>query len=119
MEFSARLMRIAHDDAQIRLKRVVSMEAERFPKLAQRFYELGAKRALEELSRYFHEQIKRGRLIKEDTLLMSEHLFSLITSGPVRWKDLGIRCTYSSKDSKRRLQAAVKAFLRAYSRKRR
>jgi TetR/AcrR family transcriptional regulator of autoinduction and epiphytic fitness len=119
MEFSARLMRIAHADAQIRLKRVVSMEAERFPKLAQRFYELGPKRGMEELSRYFKEQIARGHLIKEDPLLMAEHLFGLITSGPVRWKDLGIRSTLGSKDSNRRLQAAVKAFLRAYSRNQR
>jgi hypothetical protein len=50
---------------------------------------------------------------------MAEHLFGLITSGPVRWKDLGIRSTVGSKDSKRRLQAAVKAFLRAYSRNQR
>jgi TetR/AcrR family transcriptional regulator of autoinduction and epiphytic fitness len=119
MEFSARVLRIALSDAQIRLKRVVSMEAERFPKLAQRFYELGPKRSLEELSRYFHEQIERGRFIKEDPLQMAEHFSSLITSGPIRWKDLGIPCTFGSKGSKRRLQAAVKVFLRAYSRKRR
>jgi hypothetical protein len=52
-------------DVQIRLRRVVSMEAERFPKLARRFYELGPKRNLEELSRYFHEQIERRRLLVE------------------------------------------------------
>lgn len=117
MEFSARVLRIALSDAQIRLRRVVSMEAERFPKLAERFYELGPNRVLGELSRYLNTQIKRGRLIREDPHTMAEHMEGLITSGPVRWKDLGICSSFGSKDSKRRLQAAVKAFLRAYSAK--
>ncbi len=115
MEFGARVLRIALADEQIRLLRVVSMEAERFRELAQRFYESGPCRAQEELSRYLKEQIKRGRLMKEDPRLMAEHLFALITSGHVRWKVLGLRERFSPRENQRRIRAAVKAFLRAYS----
>ena len=117
MEFGARVLRIADADDQLRLQRVVSMEAERFPELAHRFYELGPNRVLEELSRYLKAQIKRGRLIPEDPRMMAEHMAGLITGGDVRWKILGIRCALCPAENQRRLQAAVKAFLRAYSAK--
>jgi TetR/AcrR family transcriptional repressor of mexJK operon len=115
MEFGSRVLRIALSDEKIRLERVVSMEAERFPELAQRFFEVGPKRGHEELARYLEEQIKRGRLIREDAGLMAEHLVSLITGGPVHWRIFGLRVPGGVGHHKRRLQAAVKMFLRAYS----
>jgi TetR/AcrR family transcriptional repressor of mexJK operon len=117
MEFGARVLCMADADELVRLQRVVSMEAERFPELAQRFYELGPKRVLEELSRYLKVQIKCGRLVREDPHMMAEHMAGLITGGDVRWKILGIRCNCGPKENKKRLRAAVKAFLRAYSAK--
>ena len=117
-EFGARVLRIAMSEEKIRLERVVNMEADRFPELAAHFFELGPKRGHQELARYLKEQIKRGRLIAEDSQLMAEHLISLITGGPVHWRMLGLRDHVSAKDQKKRLQAAVKAFLRAYSTKR-
>lgn len=117
MEFGARVLRISDADEQLRLQRVVSMEAERFPELAHRFYELGPKRVLDELSRYLKVQIKAGRLIREDPHMMAEHLAGLITGGDVRWKILGIRCSVGPEENKRRVRAAIKAFLRAYSAK--
>lgn len=112
MEFGSRVLRIALSDEKICLQRVVSMEAERFPELAARYFELGPERGQERLSRYFREQIKRGRLINEEPHMMAEHLISLITGGPVTWKMLGLRNGSGSKD---RLQSAVRVFLRAYS----
>ncbi len=115
LEFGSRILRIAMSDEKIRLERVVNMEADRFPELAAHFFELGPKRGHEELSRYLQEQIKRGRLLAEDPQLMAEHLISLITGGPVHWRMLGLRDHVDVKDQKRRLQAAVKFFLRAYA----
>jgi TetR/AcrR family transcriptional regulator, mexJK operon transcriptional repressor len=115
MEFGSRVLRIALSDEKIHLQRVVNMEAERFPELAERYFELGPERGQERLSRYLREQIKRGRLIDEDPHLMAEHLISLITGGPVTCRILGVRNSSGSKDHRKRLQAAVKVFLRAYS----
>lgn len=114
MEFGARILRISLADDLIRLQRVVSMQAERFPELARRFYEIGPKRAVEKLSGYLREQIKRNVLLPEDPHLMAEHLIALITSGPGHWKILGNCCNYCPKEDKQHLQAAVKTFLRAY-----
>ncbi len=115
MEFGSRVLRIALSDEKIRLQRVISMEAERFPELAARYFELGPDRGYERLSRYLCEQIKRGRLINEDPHLMAEHLISLITGGPVTWRMLGLRIDSDSNDHRKRLQAALRVFLRAYS----
>jgi len=115
IEFGSRVLRVALSDEKIRLERVVSMEAERFPELGRRFYEVGPKRGQEQLSRYLKEQIKRGRLIEEDSQLMAEHLISLITGGPVHWRIFGLGGQCSSREQRKRLQAAVKTFLRAYS----
>jgi TetR/AcrR family transcriptional regulator of autoinduction and epiphytic fitness len=115
MEFGSRVLRIALSDEKICIQRVVSMEAERFPELAARYFELGPDRGQKRLSRYLREQIKRGRLINDDPHMMAEHLISLITGGPVTWKVLGLRNDSGSKNQRKRLQAALRVFLRAYS----
>jgi len=115
MEFGSRVLRIALSDEKIRLQRVVGMEAERFPELAARYFELGPDRGQKRLSRYLCRQIERGRLIKEDPHLMAEHFISLITGGPVTWKILGLRKDSGSKDHRKRVEAALRVFLRAYS----
>lgn len=115
LEFGSRVLRIALSDEKIRLERVVSMEAERFPELAAHFLEVGPKRGHEQLSRYFKEQIQRGRLIREDSCLMAEHFISLITGGPVHWRHFGLAGHVSGKEQKRHLRAAVSMFLRAYA----
>lgn len=114
-EFGSRLVRLALSENQISLLRVVSMEAPRFPELADRFFELGPKRGQAELGRYMREQIKLGRLLKEDPQLMAEHFISLITGGPVRWAVLHLSAYPSLKERQKRLDAAIKVFLRAYA----
>lgn len=114
-EFGSRILRVCLSDEKIRLERVVSMEAERFPELARHFFESGPKRGHQELGRYLEAQIKRGRLIGEDPQLMAEHLMSLLTGGPVHWRMFGFAESVSPRDQRKRLYAAVKTFLRAYS----
>jgi TetR/AcrR family transcriptional repressor of mexJK operon len=114
-EYGFRLLQVMLSEDQIALLRVVSMESPRFPQLWERFYELGPGRGLAYLGAYLEAQIKHGRLIKEDPILMAEHLISLITGGYVRWSVLGIRSHVSPKEKQRRVEAAVKVFLRAYS----
>ena len=114
-EFGSRLLQLALSKDQIVLLRVVSMESKRFPELGQRFYELGPKRGITQLGQYMQEQIKRGRLVKDDPMIMAEHLSSLLTGGPLRRMALGLGGSFGTKDRQQRIDAAVKVFLRAYS----
>ncbi len=114
-EFGSRLLQLALSKDQVALLRVVSMESVRFPELGERFYELGPKRGITHLGRYLQEQIERGRLVKDDPMVMAEHLSSLLTGGPVRWAVLGLRGNSGAKNREQRIDAAVKVFLRAYS----
>jgi TetR/AcrR family transcriptional regulator, mexJK operon transcriptional repressor len=114
-DFSSRLLKLAIAKEQIALLQVVGMESRRFPELGQQFYELGPKRGITYLTQYMQEQIKRGRLMKEDPAIMAEHLHALLTSGPVRWFVLGLRNNLDQKEKQMRIDAAVEVFLRAYS----
>ena len=115
-DFGLSLLRLAISKDQVALLRVVSMECTRFPKLAERFYELGPKRGLAHLAQYMREQIKRKRLVNENPDTMADHLSSLLTGGPVRWAILGLRRNNLDEDTqKERVDACVKVFLRAYS----
>ena len=48
---------------------------------------------------------------------MAEHLISLLTGGLPRWFVLGLRNDLSAKERHKRVNVAVKVFLRAYSKK--
>lgn len=115
MEYGSRVLRISLSDEKICMQRVVSMEAERFPELAARYFEMGPDRGREILSRYLRGQIKRGRLVDEDPQLMAEHIISLITGGPVTWRMLGMSGDSAFKNQRKRVEAAVRVFLRAYA----
>ncbi len=114
-EFGSRLLQLALSEDQIALLRVVSMESGRFPELGERFYELGPKRGITHLKHYLQEQIRCGRMVKDDPMIMAEHLSSLLTGGPVRWAVLGLRSNSGIRARRKRIDAAVKVFLRAYS----
>lgn len=113
--FGLHLLRLALSKEQMALLRVVSMESERFPKLAEYFYELGPERGLAQLSLYMRAQIRRGRLVKDNPDVMAEDLSSLLTGGPVRWAILGLRSDVGEEVKAQRVRAAVKVFLRAYA----
>jgi len=114
-EYGSGLLQFVLSEDQLALARVVSMESPKFPQVGERFYELGPGRNRAYLGTYLEAQIKRGRLMKEDPILMADHLISLITGGHARWAILGIRSHLSPKERQRRIGAAVKVFLRAYS----
>jgi TetR/AcrR family transcriptional regulator, mexJK operon transcriptional repressor len=114
-EYGSRVLELAISNDQVAMLKVVSMESRRFPELARQFYELGPKRGIAYLTQYMQEQIRRGCLIDDDPTIMAEHFHSLLTSGAVRWCVLGVRIKLEARDRQKRIDAAVKAFLRAYS----
>jgi TetR/AcrR family transcriptional repressor of mexJK operon len=114
--FSANLLRIALAPRQISLIRMISMEADRYPELARRFYENGPKRGEDSLAAYLSTQIKLGRLRDDDPLTMARHLMSLLTGSPVRWFVIGLNAEPISELSLRgHIDDVVNIFLRAYA----
>lgn len=114
-DFGSKLVRAALTQQQVSFVRMIGMEAERFPKLAQRFFELGPGRGQEILAAYLEQSSERGYLRKENPERMAEHFISLVTGGEVRWFMLGLRSRPSPKRLADHLHAALQAFLLAYS----
>lgn len=111
------LLRTALSPDQISLIRMISMESERYPELARRFYENGPKRGEDALAAYLSGQIKLARLRNEDSLVMAQQLMSLVTGSPVRWFVLGFSAEPLSESAERKhVDGVVGLFLRGYSR---
>jgi TetR/AcrR family transcriptional repressor of mexJK operon len=99
----------------LKLRRLVIGEAARFPELGQSFYDLGPKRAAEQLALALREAAARHALSLEDPELAAEHLLSLILSIPLNQAMLlGDEHTFTDAALDRYADEGVAAFLRAY-----
>jgi TetR/AcrR family transcriptional regulator, mexJK operon transcriptional repressor len=113
-DFGSKLARAALTQEQVAFIRLIGMEAERFPKLAQRFFELGPGRGQKILAAYLQQSVERGYLRHENPERMAEHFVSLVTGGEVRWFILGLRSKPGPKRLEDHLHAALQTFLLAY-----
>jgi TetR/AcrR family transcriptional repressor of mexJK operon len=114
-QFGQSFIQVALSKEQIALVRLIGMEAERFPTLGQRFFEIGPKRGQAALTDYMRQHIARGTLRPEDPVRMSEHYMSLLAGGDIRWYVLGFRPAPLRRDKQaQHLEAALNAFLSAY-----
>jgi TetR/AcrR family transcriptional repressor of mexJK operon len=99
----------------LKLRRLVIGEAGRFPELGQSFYDLGPKRAAEQLALALREAAARQGLSLEDPKLAAEHLLSLILSNPLNQAMLlGDENSFTDAALDRYADVGVTAFLRAY-----
>jgi TetR/AcrR family transcriptional regulator, mexJK operon transcriptional repressor len=99
----------------LKLRRLVIGEAARFPELGQSFYDLGPKRAAEQLALALREAAARQGLSLEDPNLAAEHLLSLILSNPLNQAMLlGDENSFTDAALDRYADVGVTAFLRAY-----
>jgi TetR/AcrR family transcriptional regulator, mexJK operon transcriptional repressor len=117
-DFGMTLVRSALTQEQVAFVRMIGMEAERFPKLAQQFFELGPRRGQEILAAYMRQSTERGYLRLENPERMAEHFISLVTGGDVRWFILGLRSKPGPKRLEDHLRAALQTFLLAYGKDR-
>jgi TetR/AcrR family transcriptional repressor of mexJK operon len=108
------LMGVMQPDV-LKLRRLVIGEAGRFPELGQSFYDLGPKRAAEQVALAFSEAAARGDLSLEDPELAAEHLLSLILSIPLNQAMLlGDEISFTEAALNKYADEGVTAFLRAY-----
>ena len=99
----------------LKLRRLVIGETGRFPELGQSFYDLGPKRAAEQLTLALREAAARQDLSLEDPELAAEHLLWLILSIPLNQAMLlGDAISFTEAALDRYADEGVTAFLRAY-----
>jgi AcrR family transcriptional regulator len=99
----------------LKLRRLVIGEVGRFPELGQAFYDLGPKRAAEQLALVLRELATRRGLSLDDPNLAAEHLLWLILSIPLNQAMLlGDENSFTDAALDRYANEGVTAFLRAY-----
>jgi TetR/AcrR family transcriptional repressor of mexJK operon len=99
----------------LKLRRLVIGEAARFPELGQTFYELGPKRAVEQVAIALRESAARRGVSLEDPNLAAEHLLWLILSIPLNEAMLlGDQRSFTAAALDRYADDGVKVFVRAY-----
>src|ERR1700682_4896559 len=99
----------------LKLRRLVIGEVGRFPELGQAFYDLGPKRAVEQLGLALSVLSTRRGLSLEDPNLAAEHLLWLILSIPLNQAMLlGDEVCFTEAALDRYADEGVAAFLRAY-----
>jgi AcrR family transcriptional regulator len=100
----------------LRLRRLVIGEAQRFPELGAVFYELGPKRAAEQLARALGDSDLQHGSFAHDPLMAAEYLLSLMLSIPLdRAMLLGDDYGFTEEMLERYADEGVRVFLRAYS----
>jgi TetR/AcrR family transcriptional repressor of mexJK operon len=97
------------------LIKIISLESSKFPELGQQFNELGPARRQRFLQAYFKDQIQSGLLREADPALMAEQWWSLIFSEYMTPAFLGASIDCSAGLIRRRVEAAIDVFLRAYA----
>jgi TetR/AcrR family transcriptional repressor of mexJK operon len=99
----------------LKLRRLVIGEVGRFPEIGHVFYDLGPKRAAEQLGLALHEAAIRRGLTLKDPELAAEHLIWLILSIPLNQAMLlGDGASFTEGSLNRYADEGVAAFLRAY-----
>jgi TetR/AcrR family transcriptional repressor of mexJK operon len=99
----------------LRLRRLVIGEVGRFPELGQAFYDLGPKRATEELALALLNGASRRGLTVKDPEIAAAHLLSLILSRPLDQAMLqGDEFRFTEDSLDRFADEGVTAFIRAY-----
>ena len=111
--FAERLLVVVLADETIRLDRVLSMEAHRFPELGKLFYESGPGRVEDAFATYLREKVSQGILSVPNPKLAAEQFIDLVIGTFQRRAVLGIERS-TPRERKLRVNAAVDLFLKAY-----
>lgn len=110
----ARLLDLVLAPESIDLMRIVYMESRHFPELGKIFYEAGPGRVRVLLAEYLRQQMEKGVFIEAPERIAAEQFLDSLLGELVRRAALGLNPEPTKKQRKRRLESAVRMFLRAY-----
>lgn len=103
------------EPARIQMARLMIAEAPKFPALARRYYEGGPSYVCGRLADYLSAATKRGALKVADPKLAASQFFGMIKGVEHLGALLGIDVAENELQRRRRIAAAVDAFLKIYS----
>jgi len=109
-----RMFRLLLSEPALTMYRMVIAEAEKFPELAETFYEAGPARALSHLSAYLRRASAAGRLQVEDPDFAAEQFFALMQTQLCMKRRLRLIGMPSQADMEHVVLAAVHMFLRSH-----
>lgn len=98
----------------IGLHRFVAGEAQRFPHVAELFYERGPAKGRARIAGYLEEKMRQGELRECDPLVAAMQLFGLCQAGSFHSVFFGMLDTPDSRQIARDAAQAVDTFLRAW-----
>ena len=113
--FIKQLAEMLYTDQAVKLVRVLYSEAARFPQRAEIFDRAGPQRAHALLAEYFKLQIRKSHMLSVDPLTAADHLIHMSLGEAFRRVLLGLASSSSPKDVERRVNAALKVFMRAFA----
>ena len=113
--FLKQMEEMLYSDQAVKLVRVLHAEAARFPELAEIFDKAGPQRAHALLADYFKLQIRKGNMTRIDPLIAADHLIHMSLGEAFRRVLLGLASSPSPKDVERRINAALKVFMKAFA----
>ena len=98
----------------IKIDRVISMEAQRFPELGKLFYESGPGRVAEFLASYLKQKTTQGELSVPHPRLAAEQFIDMVSGFLLRRAVLGLEEHPTTRERNQRINAAIDVFLKAY-----
>lgn len=111
-DIGTRFVAMLTSEPALSIERIVISEADRFPELAEAFFQAGPAQAIATMARYLTEQVHAGRLIISDPAFAAEQFFMLCQTRVVLRARL--RLPGQSSEAPHVVAEAVRVFLAAY-----
>ena len=115
MTFGERFAEVVFNPAKIAMQRLIIAEAAQFPELARAYYESGPQYVREKLAAYIERASAAGKLNAGDAATAASQFIGLIIGGDHMTALMGVEIANKGKSNRRRIRAAVDAFLRLYA----
>lgn len=113
--FGRTFMDTVQTPALVELQRLVTGEAGRFPELARIYWHRGPARGKENLMQFLGQRMAEGELRKGDASVAARHFAGMCQTGPHQMHVLGLLPPLSQAERGRIVEAAVDAFMVAWS----
>jgi len=112
LDIGTRFVAMLTSDVALSIERIVVSEADRFPELAEAFFQAGPARAIATMATYLAAQTHAGRLSVPDPAFAAEQFFTMCQTRVVMRARL--RLPVAAEEAPRVVAAAVRMFLAVY-----
>jgi AcrR family transcriptional regulator len=110
-----RIVDMLVSESGLLIYRMVVAEAQKFPELAEAFYDAGPRRALHRMAELIDRQTASGELAVPDSTFAAEQLFALMQARVVTKLRMGLAAGFSEDELDRVVREGVGLFLRGYA----